>query len=163
MRRLPLGRYRMMHWLCRRSSGRFVARFPGSALDLRFECDLRNALAREVFFTGCYEPPETMLIRQLVDPGGTFVDVGAHWGYFSLMMAEHVGSKGRVVAVEADPRIYAILERNFGLNDLPQVRAGLCRGSGRIGRLSLIGFDEQRRQLGYFENCWRAGAGWTSI
>ena len=68
--------------------------FPGSALGLRFECDLRNGLAREVFFTGCYEPPETMLIRRLVDPGGAFVDVGAHWGYFSLVMAEHVGADG---------------------------------------------------------------------
>ena len=143
LRRLPLGRYRMMHWLCRRSTARFVARFPGSALDLRFECDLRNGLAREVFFTGCYEPPETMLIRQLVDPGGTFVDVGAHWGYFSLMMAEHVGSTGRVVAVEADPRIYAILERNFALNDLPQVRLVCAAAAAESGRLSLIGFDER--------------------
>ena len=42
---------------------------PGSALGLRFECDLRNGLAREVFFTGNYEPPETMLIRRLVDRG----------------------------------------------------------------------------------------------
>ncbi len=129
IRRLPLGRYRVMNWLCRGSRARFVAGFPGSDLGLRFECDLRNALAREVFFTGCYEPPATMLIRQLVNRGGTFVDVGAHWGYFSLMMAEHVGSRGRVVAVEADPRIYAILERNVGLNDLPQVRLVL-RGRG---------------------------------
>ena len=115
IRRLPLGRYRMMNWLCRGSSSRFVARFPGSALRLRFECDLRNGLAREVFFTGWYEPPETMLIRQLIAPGATFVDVGANWGYYSLIMAEHVGRTGRVVAIEADPRIYAILERNIAL------------------------------------------------
>ena len=142
IRRLPLGRYRVMNWLCRGSSARFVARFPGSDLGLRFECDLRNGLAREVFYTGSYEPPETMLIRRLVDPGGTFVDVGAHWGYFSLMMAEHIGSLGWVVAIEADPRIYAILERNFALNDLPQVRVVYAAAAAESGRLSLIGFDE---------------------
>src|SRR6266542_494385 len=99
VRRLPLARYRMMNWVCRRTSARFVARIPGSARGLRFECDLRNSLAREVFFTGCYEPQESLVIRRLVDPGGAFVDVGAHWGYFSLIMAEHVGSSGRVVAI----------------------------------------------------------------
>jgi len=99
-------------------------------------------MARQVFFTGTYEPPETMVIRRMVDPGGTFVDVGANWGYFTLMMAEHVGSMGRVVAVEADPRIYAILERNAALNDLPQVRVVHAAAAAESGLLSLIGFDE---------------------
>jgi FkbM family methyltransferase len=148
LRRLPLGRYRMMDWLCRESSARFVARFPGSHQDLRFECDLRNSLAREVFFTGCYEPPETKLIRRLVDPMGTFVDVGAHWGYYSLIMAEHVGSMGRVVAIEADPRIYAILERNVAMNNLPQVQPVHAAVAAVSGRLSLIGYDEHNNNWG---------------
>lgn len=142
VRRLPLARYRMMNRVCRRSSARFVARIPGSARGLRFECDLRNSLAREVFFTGCYEPQESMVIRRLVGPGGTFVDVGAHWGYFTLMIAEHVGSSGRVVAIEADPRIYAILERSVALNDLPQVRLVHAAAAAESGVLPLIGFDE---------------------
>jgi len=148
IRRLPLGRYRMMNRLCRGSSARFVARFPGSALGLRFECDVRSRMAREVYFTGTYEPPETMVIRRMVDPGGTFVDVGANWGYFTLMMAEHVGSTGRVVAVEADPRIHAILERNAALNDLPQVRVVHAAAAAESGLLSLIGFDEHEDNWG---------------
>jgi len=120
-----------------------VARFPGSALGIRFECDVRNSFAREVFFTGSYEPPETMMIRRMVEPGGTFVDVGAHWGYYSLIMAEHVGSMGRVAAIEADPRIYAILERNITLNDLPQVRLVHAAAAAKTGLLSLIGYDER--------------------
>jgi FkbM family methyltransferase len=138
----------MMDWLCRGSSARFVARFPGSALGIRFECDLRNSIAREVFFTGNYEPPETILIRRLVDPGGAFVDVGAHWGYFSLIMAERVGATGRVVAIEADPRIYAILERNFALSNLPQVQLVYAAVAAESGVLPLIGFDEQDNNWG---------------
>lgn len=148
IRRLPMGRYRMMDWLCRESSARFVARFPGSALGLRFECDVRNSMAREAFFTGTYEPPETMLIRSLVMSGGTFVDVGAHWGYFSFIMAEHVGATGRVVAIEADPRIYAILERNFALNHLPQVQLVHAAAAAESGILPLIGFDERDTNWG---------------
>jgi FkbM family methyltransferase len=147
-RRLPLGRYRIMNWLCRGSRARFVARFPASALGLRFECDVRSRMARDVFFTGTYEPPETMLIRRLVNPGGTFVDVGANWGYFTLMMAEHVGPTGRVVAVEADPRIFAILERNVALNDLPQVRLVHAAAAAESGLLSLNGFDENEDNWG---------------
>ena len=142
IRRLPLGRYRAMNGLCRGSSTRFVAQFPGSARGLRFECDVRNSIAREVFFTGTYEPQETMLIRRLVDPGGVFVDVGAHWGYYSLIMAEHVGFMGRVVAIEADPRIYAILERSIALNDLPQVQLVYAAAAVETGVLRLIGFGE---------------------
>jgi FkbM family methyltransferase len=137
-----MGRYRMMNWLCRRSAARFNAGLPGSATGLRFECDLRNSLAREVFFTGTYEPQETMIVRRMVEAGGTFVDVGAHWGYFSLIMAEHVGSSGRVVAIEADPRIHAILERSVALNNLPQVRVVHAAAAARPGVLPLIGFDE---------------------
>jgi FkbM family methyltransferase len=148
VRRLPLARYRVMNWVCRRSLARFVARIPVSARGLRFECDLRNSLAREVFFTGCYEPQETMVIRHLVAPGGTFVDVGAHWGYFSLIMAEHLGSSGRVVAIEADPRIYAILERSVALNDLPQVRLVQAAAAAESGILPLIGFDERDNNWG---------------
>lgn len=148
VRRLPLARYRTMNWICRRSSARFVARIPGSAWGLRFECDLRNSLAREVFFTGCYEPQESMEVRRLVEPGGTFVDVGAHWGYFTLIMAEHIGSSGHVVAIEADPRIFAILERSVALNDLPQVRLVHAAAGAESGILSLIGFDENSDNWG---------------
>ena len=86
VKRLPRGRYRAMDLLSR-SMGVpvFAARFPRGASPLLFECDLRNSLAREVYFTGQYEPQETALIEALVRPGQTFVDVGAHWGYFSLI------------------------------------------------------------------------------
>ncbi|WP_435022581.1 FkbM family methyltransferase (plasmid) [Tundrisphaera sp. TA3] len=142
VRRLPLARYRAMNWLCRRSSARFVADMPGTDRGLRFECDLRNGLSREVFFTGCYEPQETMIIRRLVAPGGTFVDVGAHWGYFSLIVADHVGRGGRVVSIEADPRVYGMLERSLALNDLPQVRPVHAAAAAGTGHVTLIGFDE---------------------
>ena len=63
-------------------------------------------------------------------------------------MAEHIGSMGRVVAIEADPRIYAILERNLALNDLPQVRVVYAAAAAESGVLSLIGFDEHNNNWG---------------
>jgi FkbM family methyltransferase len=109
---------------------------------------MRSKMAREVFFTGNFEPPVTRVIRRLVDRGGTFVDVGANWGYFTLMMAEHVGPTGRVVAIEADPRIHAILERNAALNDLPQVRVVHAAAADESTLLALIGFNEHEDHWG---------------
>jgi FkbM family methyltransferase len=49
------------------------------------------------------------------------VDIGAHVGYFSLLIARLVGNAGRVIAFEAHPDNAAILERSARLNDYSQV------------------------------------------
>jgi FkbM family methyltransferase len=48
----------------------------------------------------------------------TFVDVGANWGYFTLLAAHLVGRNGRVVSVEADPSAARTLEANVVRNRL---------------------------------------------
>lgn len=144
VRRLPFARYRVMNALSTLSpvQGPFVAKIPASRHGMRFECDLRNGLAREVFFTGQYEPQETCLVRALLRPGDTFVDVGAHWGYFTFLAAEAVTSSGRVVAIEADPRIHRTLMANLELNRLPQVSALHVAAAAEEGTVKLEGYDE---------------------
>ncbi|MCB9308604.1 MAG: FkbM family methyltransferase [Lewinellaceae bacterium] len=44
--------------------------------------------------------------------GETFVDVGAHYGYFSLLSSVIVGENGLVYAFEASPKSYNILKKN---------------------------------------------------
>jgi len=41
-----------------------------------------------------------------------FIDVGAHYGYFSLLASKLVGLRGKVVAFEASPKTFSILEKN---------------------------------------------------
>lgn len=45
--------------------------------------------------------------------GDTVLDIGAHYGYFSLLAAKCVGEEGRVVAFEAAPRTFQTLQRNL--------------------------------------------------
>jgi FkbM family methyltransferase len=120
----------------------FAAEFPFEGLRIRFWCDLRNSLAREVFFLGSYEPQETLLLPALLRPGETCVDVGAHWGYFSLIAAARVGGGGRVLAVEADPRVFATLQRTLALNPGLKVEAIQVAAVAEPGTLVLNGFDE---------------------
>lgn len=51
-------------------------------------------------------------LRAVLRPGMTAVDVGGNIGYVALLMAEAVGSRGRVFAVEPDPRNAEVLRRN---------------------------------------------------
>lgn len=55
--------------------------------------------------------PELALVEHLADPRGTFLDVGANRGYYSVVA---LGGFARVVAVEAHPDLAAGLRRTFG-------------------------------------------------
>ena len=58
---------------------------------------------------------EIRLARFLIErlqPGEQVVDVGAHYGYFSMLAARLVGSDGRVLALEATPQTHAVLAGN---------------------------------------------------
>ena len=61
------------------------------------------------------------LIQHLA-PGAVFVDVGAHFGYFSLLAARLVGATGQVLALEASPATYAVLAANVAAAPVVQAR-----------------------------------------
>jgi FkbM family methyltransferase len=68
-------------------------------LGLRLELDLRDNLARTVYFTGTYEP-ELVAFLSTLRAGEVFADVGAHVGIHSLVAAR---AGARVVAFEPAP------------------------------------------------------------
>jgi hypothetical protein len=65
-------------------------------LGLRLRLDLRDNLARTVYFTGTYEPELVRFLSGL-RPGEVFADVGAHMGAHALVAAR---AGARVVAFE---------------------------------------------------------------
>ena len=73
----------------------------------------RNDLivSREIAIHGEYEPTETAHVLRLVGSGDTVVDVGAHIGYFTLLLSSAVGPDGRVISLEPDPENYSFLRR----------------------------------------------------
>ena len=58
------------------------------------------AVGEPLLTSGEYEPHVATEIRGALQPGMTFVDVGANVGYFSLLAASIVGERGTVVAIE---------------------------------------------------------------
>lgn len=141
-RRMPMGRYRVLTRLCRNEVPPFLMRLSKPLGGFACHCDLRDAIAREVFFTGRYEPQETLLLQKFLKPGMTFVDVGANWGYFTMLAAHLVGD-GRVISLEPDPRLHLILEENLRRNGLTQVQALSIAAAEQAATVAFKGFDEQ--------------------
>jgi protein-L-isoaspartate O-methyltransferase len=76
---------------------------------------------RRAVVAGIYEPEYLVALAQLVRPGDTVVDIGAHEGYITCWLAQCVGPRGRVVAVEPNPENLGYLRRNVDLNDYGHV------------------------------------------
>jgi len=121
IRWLPLGRYRLIYESRRFSMAPFIAHLSPELGGLAFTCDPRDSVAREVCYTGCYEPQETQLASRILRAGDVFVDVGANWGYFTLAASHWVGPSGRVFAFEPEPRLFDLLRTNVALNSLDYV------------------------------------------
>jgi len=84
----------------------------------RFLCCLPDLIQSYIFLFGVWEPDLTSYIRRRLDPGRTFIDVGANIGYHSMVAAGAATSTGRVISIEASPAICAHLLDNLALNDL---------------------------------------------
>src|SRR5438874_2540691 len=70
------------------------------------------------------EPPEAHILRwmcQVLSRGGTFFDVGAHYGWITVAAAHRVGDSGRVVAFEASPVLLDVLCHHKRANRLRQI------------------------------------------
>jgi FkbM family methyltransferase len=69
-----------------------------------------------------YEQPKSItqsmvnFFRQYSVTGGLAIDIGAHTGDTTVPMALAVGKKGTVMALEPNPHVFKILQKNSGLN-----------------------------------------------
>ena len=113
---LPRGRHLVIRW----GAPRFVRQppFKGRFDSDRqfFVADLGEHIARSLFFYGFYEQVETSALLHVIRPGQTIIDVGANFGYFTLLSAPRVGGSGRVIAFEPEPANAALLRENVALN-----------------------------------------------
>ena len=65
-----------------------------------------------IYRDGYYEEGLTNMILRYLKPAMTFCDVGAHFGFFSLLASAIVGGKGRVYSFEPTPETYSVLLKN---------------------------------------------------
>jgi len=78
---------------------------------------------RSVFYFGEWEPNVSRYVADRLRPGDVFVDVGADIGYYSLLASTIVGPSGKVVAIEASPKVHGLLVDNLRRNGVDNVEA----------------------------------------
>lgn len=68
------------------------------------------------YITRPYEPVTTKLFKAALRPGATVLDIGAQFGYYSLIAAGRVGPRGKVYAFEPGPDNLEILKLNVAMS-----------------------------------------------
>jgi FkbM family methyltransferase len=151
-----LGRYRMM-----RAARRLA--------EHRLEKGLVDVLGHKMFVDAIdtlhlranrlWEPVETAVVEALVGRGDVAVDIGAHIGYYTLLMARAVGPGGKVIAFEPDPDNCSILKRNVRINGYRNVvieqqavgdvsgKVTLYRSLTNLGDHRIYASEEQRPEI----------------
>jgi FkbM family methyltransferase len=68
---------------------------------------------RQIEQFGAHTRNEVALLQSFVKAGDLIYDVGAHIGTFAIPLAQATGETGRVVAIEAEARNFALLRQNL--------------------------------------------------
>lgn len=86
---------------------------------------------------GSFEPTETAHVRTLLRPGDVMIDVGASFGWYTILGSQLVGPGGRVHAFEPIPDTFAALIDNVDRNAATNVVANPVALSDTAGRRAL--------------------------
>jgi FkbM family methyltransferase len=77
--------------------------------------------SRSNFFWGTYEPEQTQAFQKIIRPGDVVFDVGAHYGYYTLLSSALAGPQGKVFAFEPSPGNIPRLQRHLRINHCDNV------------------------------------------
>jgi len=91
---------------------------------LGFELELEPAECVDgalLFYPHFYDRREFAFLQRQLQPGETFVDVGANVGIYSLVASQLVGNRGRVISIEADPYSSEKLISNVRRNNIRNI------------------------------------------
>jgi FkbM family methyltransferase len=103
----------------------FNIKRPGLERDIVLHLDpecFSQRLMLDCFRSGRLLEPETSaLVDILLQPGDTFIDIGGHVGFFSMLAAGLVGPTGRVYVFEPERTNYAHLLTHITLNNFHHV------------------------------------------
>jgi FkbM family methyltransferase len=85
--------------------------------------------------TGDWQPEVASAIVNSLPAGGTFVDVGANFGFMTMLAARKVGPTGRVFAIEPCPDMVKALRSHLiknGISNVTVIEAGCSNHAGAV-------------------------------
>lgn len=97
-----------------------------------------NLVDSALMLYAAYNREEIEFLKEGVAQGGTFVDVGANIGLYTVAIAGHLRGTGRVVAIEPNPVCVGRLQTNIALNAFRHVRVVPVGVADFTGRARLV-------------------------
>jgi FkbM family methyltransferase len=94
--------------------------------------------APHLMFDGFWEIQYTKFLISQIKPGDTVVDIGANFGYYTLIFSDCVGEAGKCIAFEPNPLIATELRRSLSLNgfgqrsDVREIALSDCTGEAPL-------------------------------
>lgn len=106
----------------RQNFGADYTTIPDTIVDLKdgrkFHVTPDDALYWPIYHGLGYEPEVTGIVRRLIKPGDTVLDVGANVGWFTSLFGKLVGNSGKVIGFEPVPDNYSRLSEHVRINNL---------------------------------------------
>lgn len=92
--------------------------------------DLRvGGISRALALYGTREEDMLEILRGEVKSGMHILDLGANLGYYTLEFSSIIGDSGRIIAIEPDPRNFAVLEKNVASTKMSNITIKCCAAS----------------------------------
>jgi len=89
-----------------------------------------NTSAFSEYFLQPFEPYTTELFKKAIKPGARVIDIGAQFGYYSLLAAKQMGQAGEVYAFEPVPSNFELLTRNIKMNGYTNIIHRIQKAAG---------------------------------
>lgn len=101
------------------------------------ELDPQEWIQIELISGHSQEPKTADMVRRLLRPGQTMVDIGAHVGWLSLIAAHAVGPGGRIVAVDPQPYNCNKVLTNAAANGFQNILTVCAAAADQSGHMTL--------------------------
>lgn len=97
-----------------------------------------NLIEDGVLVHPAYNATEIAFLREATPEGGTFIDLGANIGLYTLPLAKKAGPAGRVLAIDANSDIIGALTFNLAASGLSNVTIACVAVGESEGRAHLV-------------------------
>jgi FkbM family methyltransferase len=105
--------------------------------------DVRDFVQTRIFCFGTWEPNLSRFIENKIKPDTWSIDIGAHDGYFTLLISE-LAPQGHVTAIEASPTTYRRLISHLAINGRQNITTINKAVAAERGELKLFHHQGQK-------------------
>jgi FkbM family methyltransferase len=98
----------------------------------------RNDALSDAIFARIFDGPDVRFLERFLGEATTVVDIGAHLGFYTMLMSSRVGPKGKVFAFEPSPREFRKLKTHIRINRCTNAQAEESALADYVGRTELF-------------------------